>query len=81
MHLLLFRSIEDIDGRWPGLVRPALTSRDIAGLGDLPEAARRTFASIAQVVERSLFAGQTLNAADFADCRQAYQAFALPVAA
>lgn len=80
-HLLLFRSIEDIDGRWPGLVRPALTSRDIARLGPLPEAARRTFAAIAQVVERSLFGGQALNAGDFADCRRAYQAFALPAGA
>jgi hypothetical protein len=80
-HLLLFRSVEDIDGRWPGLVRPALTSRDIASLGGLPQAARTTFASIAQVVERSLFGGQALTQAEFADCRRAYQAFALPVGA
>jgi hypothetical protein len=30
VHLLLFRSIEDIAQRKPGLVRPALTSRDLA---------------------------------------------------
>ena len=41
-HLLLFRSIEDIDSRRPDLVRPALTSRDIAALaGDSRAAARR----------------------------------------
>src|SRR5262249_19228523 len=28
IHLLLFRSIEDLVGRRPGAVRPALTSRD-----------------------------------------------------
>ena len=38
-HLLLFRSIEDIDSRRPDLVRPALTSRDIAGLERNPVAA------------------------------------------
>jgi hypothetical protein len=77
-HLILFRSIEDIDGRWPNLVRPALTSRDIAGHGGLPERARQTFGEIARVVERNVFGGAELAAADFAFCRSAYQAFALP---
>jgi len=77
-HLILFRSIEDIDGRWPNLVRPALTSRDIAGHGGLPERARQTFGEIARVVERNVFGGAELAAADFAFCRGAYQAFALP---
>jgi hypothetical protein len=81
VHLLLFRSIEDIDARWPGQVRPALTSRDIAGLGQVPYAARLTFSGIARVVERSFFGGLSLGAADFATCRAAYEAFALPGAA
>jgi hypothetical protein len=76
-HLILFRSIEDIDGRWPNLVRPALTSRDIAAHGGLPERARQTFGEIARVVERSFFGGAELGAADFAFCRDIYEAFVL----
>ena len=81
VHLILFRSVEDIDARWPNLVRPALTSRDIAAHPVLPPVARTTFAGIAQVVERSFFGGDQLGAEDFAACRQAYSAFALPAAA
>jgi len=77
-HLLLFRSIEDIDDRWPTLLKPALTSRDIAVHQGLPEPARRTFGDIARVVERSFFAGDELKVTDFAFCRRAYEAFALP---
>jgi hypothetical protein len=80
-HLILFRSIEDIDGRWPNLVRPALTSRDIAAHDSLPERARQTFGEIARVVERNFFGGRLLSAEDFAHCRHAYEAFALPGAA
>ena len=34
--------------------------------------------AIGKVVERSLFGGAAVGAQDFADCRQAYEAFALP---
>jgi len=78
-HLLLFRSIEDIDKRWPRLVQPALTSRDIAEHPTLPLAARQTFAAIARTVERSFFGGQAIGAGEFEACRRDYQAFALPV--
>ena len=78
VHLILFRSIEDIDQRWPRLVRPALTSRDIAQHPTLPAAARSTFAAIARTVERSFFGGQPIGAAEFEACRRDYQAFALP---
>lgn len=78
VRLILFRSIEDIDERWPGQVRPALTSRDIGELAVLPASARVTFASIAQVVEKSLFGGRMVDAAQFDSCRGAYAAFALP---
>jgi hypothetical protein len=77
-HLLLFRTVDDIDGRRPHLVRPALTSRDIADLAALPEAARGAFRIIAQVVERSFFGGRAVDAAGFAECRGAYQAFIAP---
>ncbi|HZC17356.1 MAG TPA: hypothetical protein VE309_11395 [Caulobacteraceae bacterium] len=77
-HLILFRGIEDIDGRWPNLVRPALTSRDIAAHRRLPDRARQAFGEIARVVERNVFGGAELAADDFAFCRRAYEAFALP---
>jgi hypothetical protein len=80
VHLLLLRSINDIDGRLPNTVRPALTARDIAGLGRLPAAARPAFDKIARVVESSLFGGRPVDRAAFVDCRAAYEAFAFPQA-
>jgi Domain of unknown function (DUF4129) len=79
-HLLLLRSIEDIRQRRPAAVRPALTSRDIAGLEALPPAARSAFAAIAEVVEASWFGGRAVDAPGFAHCRRVYEAFALPTA-
>jgi hypothetical protein len=75
-HLILFRSIEDIDGKRPDLVRPALTSRDICALEQIPGRPRSAFARIAAMVERSLFGGRTLVSADWSDCRAAYEEFA-----
>lgn len=76
IHLLLFRSIDDLVGRRPGVVRPALTSRDIAGLDVMPEGPRGAFARIAERVERSFFGGREADAADFAAARADYEAFA-----
>lgn len=80
VHLLLLRSINDIDDRLPNAVRPALTARDIADLSRLPTAARPAFDRIARVVESSLFGGRPVDRATFADCRAAYEAFAFPQA-
>jgi hypothetical protein len=77
-HLLLFRTVDDIDGRRPNLVRPSQTSRDIADLGDLPGPAREAFRVIMQVVERSFFGGRPLDASSFGECRRAYEAFIAP---
>ena len=79
-HLLLHRSIDEVEGRRPRAVRPAQTARDIARLDSLPAAARAPFERIAQVVERSFFGGRPVDAAAFADCRRAYESFALPEA-
>ncbi len=76
-HLLLFRSIEEIDRRRPALVRPALTSRDIAGAPQLPDGPRGAFQRIAMAVERSLFGGRSLDERDWLQCRAAYEEFAL----
>lgn len=75
-HLLLFRSIEDIDARHPRLVRPALTSRDIAGAPQLPAGPRRAFELIVMMVEKSLFGGRSLGEPDWRACRSAYEEFA-----
>jgi len=80
VHLLLLRSINDIDGRLPNTVRPALTARDIAALSRLPAAARPAFDRIARVVESSLFGGRPVDRAAYADCRADYEAFAFPQA-
>ena len=74
-HHLLIRSIEDLARRRPGLVRPALTSRDLARASAVPARARQLFAGIAAIVERSLFGGRLVNADDWARCRSAYDDF------
>lgn len=75
-RLLLFRSIDDIESRRPTLVRPALTSRDIALAPDLPPGPQRAFGAIAMAVEKSLFGGRTLEEPDWRACRNAYEEFA-----
>lgn len=77
-HLLLMRSVEDIERRKPRAIKVSLTTREIAATTSLPEAARPAFAHIGQIVERSLFGGRPVDARDFADCRRAYEDFALP---
>lgn len=77
-HLLLLRSVQDIEKRKPRALRVSLTTREIAALDVLPESARPAFAAIGRVVERSLFGGAPVGSSDFADCRKAYEDFALP---
>lgn len=76
-HLLLQRSVSQIEAAHPGLLEPSSTAREIATLPALPEAARRTFATIAERVERSLFALRSLTAEDWQEARAAYAEFAL----
>lgn len=77
-HLLLMRSVEDIERRKPRAIKASLTTREIATAASLPDTARPAFTHIGQVVERSLFGGRPVDAEDFADCRRAYEDFALP---
>jgi hypothetical protein len=79
-HLILHRSIEDIEGHRPRMVRPALTARDIAAMETMPASIREAFSAIARAVETSFFGGRHLDAEAFAACRQAYEAFAFPQA-
>ncbi|MBV9993037.1 MAG: hypothetical protein JOZ72_17295 [Alphaproteobacteria bacterium] len=78
VHLLLLRSIEHIDENRPDLVRPALTSREIGRLEQLPGAARGAFGAMARVVERALFAGRDVGSGEFSQCRAEYERFAFP---
>ena len=77
-HLLLLRSVDDIQKRQPRSLRVSLTTREIAGMQAIPEAARPAFVLIGRVVERSLFGTAAVDATQFADCRKAYEDFALP---
>ncbi len=76
-HLLLWRSIEDIENRRPALIKRDWTSREIAAAQGLPGAARNAFAAIARTVEISLFGKRPVNADAWAQCRDAYARFAL----
>ena len=78
IHLILLRSIQDIAQHRPSILKPALTSREISALRELPEAARTAFLRIAQIVERAVFAGREVGQRDYAECREAYERFAFP---
>lgn len=75
-HLLLYRSIEDIQRNRPHLLRPSNTTREIGRFDALSQGARDTFAIMAGHVERSLFARHALDAAAWAESRDAYGRFA-----
>jgi hypothetical protein len=77
-HLLLLVAIQEIGDRRPGLILPALTSREIAGLDALSPQARQIFSHIALVVERCIFGGRTLSAEDYAEVRRTFEQFTVP---
>lgn len=77
-HLLLLRGIQDIAERNPSLLRPALTSREIGALQQLPQVPRSAFARIAEIVELAFFAERAMGADDFKRCRAEYERFAFP---
>lgn len=76
-HLLLRRSVQQIQTARPDWVRRASTAREIAGIAALPEKARTAFATISARVERNLFALRSLDANDWQAARAAYAEFAL----
>jgi hypothetical protein len=75
VRVLLHRSIEDMDEAYPATIMPSMTSREISLLRYLSTQGRATFVRIAQAVEATLFAERMLTAAEFADCRKAYENF------
>ena len=76
-HLLLMRSVNQIATARPDWVEPSSTARELAALPALPDAARSAFGTIAERVERSLFALRRLGADDWHVAREAYATFAL----
>lgn len=75
-HLLLRRSVSQINGSRPDLIEPSSTAREIAALSALPANARTAFTVIADRVERSLFALRNLDQDDWTAARAAYADFA-----
>lgn len=76
-HLLLRRSVGQIRAVRPDWLEPSSTAREIVALPDLPSRARGAFATIAERVERSLFALRPLGREDWQAARTAYADFAL----
>ncbi|HSG55106.1 MAG TPA: hypothetical protein VLA45_06595 [Paracoccaceae bacterium] len=76
-HLLLQRSVGQIAQARPDLIDPSSTAREISALPALPAKAAHAFATIAERVERSLFALRILSADDWHAARAAYAEFAL----
>ena len=77
VRILLHRSIEDMEKVYPAAIMPSMTSREISTIEYLSMQGRATFTKIAQAVERSLFAGRPLTQDHYAECRRAYESFAL----
>lgn len=76
VHILLFRSIQDIEDKRPHHVKRSLTSREIASLSILSPKARDVFSQIGRLVENSFFGGKPLGAEDYELSKAAYKAFA-----
>lgn len=76
VHLLLFRSIEDIQTRLEGGVPKSLTAREIGDLQHLPERAKHGLGPIIVIVERSFFGGREVDADGWQEARASYQDFA-----
>lgn len=78
VHLLLLRSIEDLEEFRPRVVKRSYTAREIEQLSAIPHTVRTAFAGITQVVEKSRYGGYEVTALDYANCRVEYEHFAFP---
>ncbi|WP_146739634.1 hypothetical protein [Hyphomonas pacifica] len=76
VHLLLFRSIEDIQTRLEGGVPRSLTAREIGSLRYLPDRVRAALNPIIRIVEHSFFGGRDVNEANWKTARASYEDFA-----
>lgn len=76
VHLLLFRSIDDIQEKRSGVIGRSLTSREIGALGILPDAVREALLPIIRIVERSFFGGRDVDESGWKQARASYESFA-----
>ncbi len=76
VHLLLFRSIDDIQEKKTGLIGRSLTAREIGALGVLPDWIRTALAPIIRIVERSFFGGEDVTESGWREARASYETFA-----
>ncbi|MEM6535697.1 MAG: hypothetical protein AAF613_08670 [Pseudomonadota bacterium] len=76
VHMLLFRSIRDIQAKLDGGVPNSLTAREIGMLSKLPDAVRSALSPIIRIVERSFFGGRPVDEAGWTEARASYQRFA-----
>ena len=76
VHLLLFRSIDDIQEKRSGLIGRSLTAREIGALGILPDAVRSALSPIIRIVERSFFGGREVDESGWREARASYERFA-----
>ena len=76
VHLLLFRSIQDIQTKSDGGVPRSLTAREIGGLSSLPERPKKALSPIIAIVERSFFGGRAVDEDGWRSARASYEDFA-----
>lgn len=76
VHLLLFRSIDDIQEKHTGIIGRSLTAREIGALGILPDSIRNALSPIIRIVERSFFGGREVDAIGWQEARASYETFA-----
>ncbi|MEO1323600.1 MAG: hypothetical protein AAFV59_11400 [Pseudomonadota bacterium] len=76
VHLLLFRSIDEIQEQKSGIIGRSLTAREIGALGVLPDWIRQALLPIIRIVERSFFGGQDVTETGWREARASYETFA-----
>lgn len=76
VHLLLFRSIDEIQEKRSGVIGRSLTSREIGALGVLPDSVRAALSPIIRIVERSFFGGRDVDESGWSEARASYESFA-----
>ncbi|WP_139792195.1 hypothetical protein [Henriciella litoralis] len=76
VHLLLFRSIEDLRRSRSEGVPVSLTAREIQSLSDLSARARQALAPIIRIVENSFFGGRSVDKENWTTARASYEQFA-----
>lgn len=77
VHTLLMKCLEELERLRPGLLRPAMTSREISRAPSLPASPRSALSAIVAIVERAIFASRPIARADWDACREAYGRFVL----